>query len=172
MASQAPVFRHVASALALFIALGTGGAYAADTVFSSDIKDGEVKREDIASGAVVAAKIMDGTVTAAKIQSNAVTTAKIPTGAITASRLANTAVASKLNNLMVRENQGTGAVNASCNPGETIIGGGGRAFFGNFSPLGGSQPVREVGSDRFAAWNVSSVDPSAGVLAYAVCLVP
>ena len=39
-------------ALALFLVLTGGVAYAADTVFSSDIVDGEVKAEDIATAAV------------------------------------------------------------------------------------------------------------------------
>ena len=38
-------FANVVSALALFVALSTGTAYAANTVFSSDIVDGEVKTE-------------------------------------------------------------------------------------------------------------------------------
>ena len=36
-------FANVCSLLALFIALGTGAAYAANTVFSTDIVNGEVK---------------------------------------------------------------------------------------------------------------------------------
>ena len=41
-------FANVCSFLALLIALGTGSAYAANTVFSTDIVDGEVKTADIA----------------------------------------------------------------------------------------------------------------------------
>ena len=40
-------FANVCSFLALTIALGTGSAYAANTVFSTDIVDGEVKTADI-----------------------------------------------------------------------------------------------------------------------------
>jgi hypothetical protein len=40
----------VMAALALFVALSTGGAYAANTVFSTDIVDGEVKTPDLATG--------------------------------------------------------------------------------------------------------------------------
>ena len=39
-------------ALALFLVIAGGSAYAADTVFSTDIVDGEVKAEDIATAAV------------------------------------------------------------------------------------------------------------------------
>ena len=45
-------FANVCSLLALLIALGTGSAYAANTVFSTDIVDGEVKTADIANNAV------------------------------------------------------------------------------------------------------------------------
>ena len=45
--------------LALFIALGTGGAYAANTVFSSDIVDGEVKSADIGNNEVRGADVKD-----------------------------------------------------------------------------------------------------------------
>ena len=43
--------------LALLIALGTGSAYAANTVFSADIVDGEVKTVDLGNNAVRSAKI-------------------------------------------------------------------------------------------------------------------
>ncbi len=39
-------------ALALLIALGTGTAYAANTVFSSDIVDGEVRSADLQDNGV------------------------------------------------------------------------------------------------------------------------
>ena len=50
-------FANIAAGLALVIALGTGTAYAANTVFSADIVDGEVKTPDIASNAVGTGKI-------------------------------------------------------------------------------------------------------------------
>ena len=57
-------FANVCSFLALLIALGTGSAYAANTVFSTDIVDGEVKSADIGSNQVkapdVAADAVDG----------------------------------------------------------------------------------------------------------------
>ena len=45
-------FANVCSFLALLIALGTGSAYAANTVFSTDIVDGEVKTADLDNNAV------------------------------------------------------------------------------------------------------------------------
>jgi predicted anti-sigma-YlaC factor YlaD len=47
----------VMAALALFVALSTGGAYAANTVFSTDIVDGEVKTPDLANAGVTNGKL-------------------------------------------------------------------------------------------------------------------
>ena len=66
-------FANVCSFLALTIALGTGGAYAADTVFSSDIVDGEVRNPDLHDYAVTSQKILGGAVTSSKLHDGAVT---------------------------------------------------------------------------------------------------
>ncbi len=58
-----PLARERGVLLALTIALGTGGAYAADTVFSADIVDGEVKSVDIGNNQVRSNKIGAGQVT-------------------------------------------------------------------------------------------------------------
>jgi methionine-rich copper-binding protein CopC len=60
-------FANVCSFLALTIALSTGTAYAANTVFSTDIVDGEVKTADIDAHAVRAGKIAEDAVTGAKV---------------------------------------------------------------------------------------------------------
>ena len=49
-------------ALALVLVLAGGTAYAANTVFSSDIVNGEVKTADLANNAVTAGKIRNGQV--------------------------------------------------------------------------------------------------------------
>jgi hypothetical protein len=46
-------FANVCSFVALVVALGTGSAYAANTVFSTDIVDQEVKTPDLDTGAVI-----------------------------------------------------------------------------------------------------------------------
>lgn len=60
-------FANVCSFLALTLALGTGGAYAAGSVFSADIADGEVKNADLAPQAVGNSKIYPSSVTSSKI---------------------------------------------------------------------------------------------------------
>ena len=60
---KALTFANVCSFLALTIALGTGTAYAADTVFSTDIVDGEVFNADLANNASRSTKIYNNSVT-------------------------------------------------------------------------------------------------------------
>ncbi len=67
----------VMAALALFIALATGSAYAANTVFSTDIVDGEVKTADLGANAVTEAKLAGGAVVNSKLKNDAVTSPKV-----------------------------------------------------------------------------------------------
>src|SRR4051794_21557208 len=85
-------FSNVCSFMALTIALGTGSAYAANTIGSDDIidesiqsvdiKNGEVKSSDLLPGAVTSAKIANGAVTNADLGADAVDGAKILDGAV------------------------------------------------------------------------------------------
>jgi hypothetical protein len=52
-------YANVASTLALALALSGGVAYAANTIYSSDIVDGQVKRVDIGASAVNSGKVGD-----------------------------------------------------------------------------------------------------------------
>jgi hypothetical protein len=54
--------------LALFLVVAGGTAYAANTVFSSDIVNGEVKAADIATGAVHTSEIGDNQVRSADVK--------------------------------------------------------------------------------------------------------
>ena len=62
----------VLALLAFLIALSTGGAYAANTVFSTDIVDGEVKTADLANGAATSAKLADGSITGDKVKDGSI----------------------------------------------------------------------------------------------------
>ena len=61
------------AALALFVALSTGGAYAANTVFSTDIVDGEVKAADLAGSAVTNSKLGANSVGTGKVANDSLT---------------------------------------------------------------------------------------------------
>ena len=54
-------YASVTSTMALVVALGGTGAYAANTIRSSDIVNGQVKRADIADNAVTSGKVSNGT---------------------------------------------------------------------------------------------------------------
>jgi hypothetical protein len=80
-------FANVVSCLALFVALSTGGAYAAATLTGADIVDGSltgvdiqdesVKREDIAKNAIGTGKVIDGDLTGADVGDNSLTGADV-----------------------------------------------------------------------------------------------
>ena len=108
-------FANVCSFLALLIALGTGSAYAANTVFSTDIVDGEVKAADIANNAVRTGEIRDGTSLNADLGADAVDGSKVLDASIANADLANDAVnsASVLNESLTSSDLATDSVNAT-----------------------------------------------------------
>jgi hypothetical protein len=56
-------YANVTSTVALVLALSGGVAYAANTIYSADIVDGQVKRVDIGAGAVNSGKVGDNSLT-------------------------------------------------------------------------------------------------------------
>ena len=87
-------FANVCSFLALLIALGTGGAYAANTVFSTDIVDGEVKAADLDNNSVRSTKIGNGQVLNQDLGADAVDSAKVLDASLSAGDLGNESVGS------------------------------------------------------------------------------
>src|SRR3954452_24027498 len=79
---RSAVVQHIRSNLvgylALFVALGGTSAYAANTVFSTDIVDGQVKTADLANIAV----------TEDKVAANSVNSGRVINGSLTAQDLA------------------------------------------------------------------------------------
>ncbi len=70
-------FANVCSFIALTVALTTGGAYAANTILSSDIVDGEVKTQDLGNEAVSNAKLENNSIDASKVAPDSLTTADL-----------------------------------------------------------------------------------------------
>jgi hypothetical protein len=89
---RALTFANVCSFLALTIALGTGGAYAANTVFSTDIVDGEVKNADIAGNSITSNRIYPGSVMNTDLGDGAVDSAKVLDESLTSSDLGTDSV--------------------------------------------------------------------------------
>ena len=70
-------FANVCSFLALVIAIGTGSAYAANTIDSADIINGQVKSPDIGNNQVQSVDVKDDSLTGADIASGSLTSSEI-----------------------------------------------------------------------------------------------
>jgi hypothetical protein len=75
-------FANVCSLIALVVALGTGSAYAANTIGSEDIIDESIQSVDIKNGQVKNADLAGSAVTSPKIASAAVANSNIAPGAV------------------------------------------------------------------------------------------
>src|SRR4051812_14781676 len=82
-------FANVCSFIALVVALGTGGAYAANTIGSDDIIDDSIQSVDIKDDQVKTADLGGGAVTFEKIANAAVANSNIAANAVGASKVAN-----------------------------------------------------------------------------------
>lgn len=78
--------------LGLLFAFKVSTAWSANTVYSTDIVNGEVKTDDIASGAVTSAKIADWSITTVKLGSQVVNSYKLADSAVTGPKIENGAV--------------------------------------------------------------------------------
>jgi hypothetical protein len=87
-------YANVTSTLALVVALGAGSAYAADTVRSKDIVDGQVRAADLAKAAVSSKTLKNGGVKAADLAENAVGSDHIQDGSVTVEDIGTDAVGS------------------------------------------------------------------------------
>jgi hypothetical protein len=82
----------VMALIACVAAVGTGTAYAADTIGSSDIIDESILSQDIKNQEVRASDIHDGGVTNGKLQANAVTSGKVADESLTSDDLGTDSV--------------------------------------------------------------------------------
>jgi hypothetical protein len=73
---------NIVAYLALFVALGGTSAYAANSVFSTDIVDGQVKTPDLAVNAVTSGRILDNTVQWQDLAVDSVTSSRVKDGTI------------------------------------------------------------------------------------------
>ena len=81
-------YANLTSTLALVVALGTGTAYAANTIRSGDIVDGQVKNPDLATDAVGTSKIAAGGVRPSDLATGAVDSRVVKDGSLTFADLA------------------------------------------------------------------------------------
>jgi hypothetical protein len=82
-------FANICSVLALTVALSTGTAYAASTIFSADIVDGEVKAPDLGAAAVTARTIASGAVRSAAVRDGSLVGADLALGTVGGGQVAD-----------------------------------------------------------------------------------
>jgi hypothetical protein len=129
------MYANTTATLALIVALG-GTAYAANTIRSSDIINGQVKRVDLANNAVTSAKVLDGSLLSKDFKIGQLPAG--PTGATGAqgpkgdkgdkgdTGAQGPAGASGATNVVVRSATASGTfAQVQCQPGERAVGGGG-----------------------------------------------
>jgi hypothetical protein len=132
------VRQNLVAYLALFVALTGSTAYAANTVFSADIVNGEVKTPDLAAAAVAGNKLGPNAVSSAKVLDNSLTGDDIESLG-QADLGANSVAASEFDTVVERRDPAPPVIEvndpedgnysfrtstASCDTGEQLIGGG------------------------------------------------
>jgi hypothetical protein len=82
-------YANVISTLCLVLVVGGGAAYAANTIRSTDIVNGQVKSVDIGTSEVTATDIADNAVSSAKINDGSVASADVTNNSIRGGDIAN-----------------------------------------------------------------------------------
>jgi len=115
-------YANVMSSLAFFLALGGGAAYAANTVFSTDIVDQEVKNADLGNNAVGTNQVFPNSLIGADIKDKSLTGPDMVTDSIGVRELKSEVRVSKSTEVAAG---GEGDARAECPFGDQAIGGGG-----------------------------------------------
>jgi hypothetical protein len=162
-------YANVVATVALFIAIGTGGAYAVDKIGAKDIK----------AGAVVSSKVRDGTLRGRDIKDGAISVKKLD--AALSGELASLGAKKSLVNVVVRPGGATvttpGVEVAGCKPNEVVVGGG----YANVTASGPTTPIntflagpvanqaaQPTAGARVPFWSVGTTN-TPGVRVYAMC---
>ena len=178
-----PTYAGVTATLALTLALGMGGAYAAQkitsesiapgAVTSKHIRDARVKTVDLAPDSVTAEKLADGSIGTPEIATGAVTETELLYNTVDAPHLKAHSVTDGALALVGRKTTidvpagGTGALTASCFPHEVAISGGG-GFSG--SPAGAILTNSEKANDGWYVEGRNTANSSKTLIAQAFCL--
>ena len=157
--------RQWMGALALFLVLTGGVAYAANTIASGDIIDGEVKTADLAANAVNSARIADGQVTLADIGQGAVATEEIANGQVKAADLGDGEVkAAEVATAAVRtEELANGQVQAEDLAPGVAPGASGARAWGLVSNGGALLRSKQVTSVTHPDNGIYCIDPAPGI---------
>jgi hypothetical protein len=122
--------QNVVAYLALFVALGGTGAYAANTIYSSDIVDGEVKSADIEDAllgtpakGVQLTDLAENSVNSVKLKDGAVKNHDLADAAVTTGKFASSAKAPDADKLAGKSSSAYWQVGGVTLPGFNNIGG-------------------------------------------------
>lgn len=85
-------FANICSFLALTIVLSMGTAYAANTVRSKDIVNGQVKNQDLGTDSVDSSKVADGTLGVGDLGSNSVGSDELQSDSVNALEIADSSI--------------------------------------------------------------------------------
>jgi hypothetical protein len=165
------------------LALGVGGAYAAQkitskaispgAVKSKHIRNGHVKAADLGPDSVAAEKVADGSIGSPEIATGAVTELELQYNSVSAPHLKANSVGDQELALVGRKTTinvpagGTGALTASCDVGEVAISGGG-GFSG--SPAGAILTNSEKANDGWFVEGRNTANSTKTLIAQAFCL--
>lgn len=186
----------VISVLALFVALG-GVGYAAATINGADIKNKTIAGKKLKNKTITGAKIKGSAVTGSKVKAGSLDKSDFKAGTLLQGPAgpAGPAGQNAATNITYRTflantagNGALGEAGATCNAGETLIGGGGGwvnnavpptsyVLDGTVSDSGpgtsGDDPIGE--GETPGEWHVSGINTSGGnarMYAYAICATP
>ena len=84
---RTPSYANVMSTIAVIVAVGTGGAYAANTIGSDDVIDASLRGVDIADETIGGRHIINGKLTYHDLRDETLTGAKVQDGAIKGSEV-------------------------------------------------------------------------------------
>ena len=88
-------YANVVATIALFLALGTSGAYAVNEWTGKNIKNGTITNVDVKNGTISAADVKNGTLSGADIKDGTIAGEEMAPGAVTREKVAAAAVGSQ-----------------------------------------------------------------------------
>jgi hypothetical protein len=116
-------YANVVSTICLCLVVGGGSAYAANTVFSADIVDGEVKNSDLAANSVTGGKVADGQVKNADLSIGASSSNTIADGGIQGVDVkGNTLAGAQINESTLNGGGDVGGVLSNLQIGSGVVG--------------------------------------------------
>jgi hypothetical protein len=144
-------YANVMATLAFLIAVAGGTAYAANTVFSEDIVNGEVKAPDLHTAAVTGPKIRDGEVSNIDLRADAVDGSKIQDNSISSTEV----VANSLN--------GSDITDATIGVTDLTAGALGARAYGRVSALSALSRSKNIASVTNPMDGLFCIDPAFGI---------